>query len=281
MVAKVLQVRPSVVSRRVRHLEDVIGVSLFHRGSRGLQATIAGKRFLSRGRAILSDLEGLLRTARLSGEAAEGQIRFGLISSIASSFPRDLLSEFARQNPGVAMEVFENSLRENIAGVRSLSLDFAIATGNPFAPDCVVEELWRDKIQVALPASHPLSNTEEITWQQLANERFIISRVDPGSVVRDYIVRGMVELGRHPVVEQLATQRETLLAFVGLGQGLSLVGTAAAGVSYPGVVFRPLDHEKVSFCLIWSEKNDNPAFRRFLALARDLAARRRVAVPSS
>jgi len=105
-----------------------------------------------------------------------------------------------------------------------------------------------------------------------------VSRVDPGPEIQDYIVRGLADLGRHPVVEQMAVQRETLLALVGIGQGLSLVGEAEAGVTYPGVVFRPLDHEEIPFSLVWSSQNDNPAFRRFLIAAREEAAERRAAL---
>ena len=76
-------------------------------------------------------------------------------------------------------------------------------------------------------------------------------------------------------------QRETLLALVGLAQGLSLVGEAEAGVTYPGVMFRPLDHEKIPFSLVWSQSNDNPGFRRFLSSARLRAAERRATHPPS
>jgi hypothetical protein len=99
--------------------------------------------------------------------------------------------------------------------------------------------------------------------------------VDPGPEIQDYIIRGLAELGRHPDVEQLAVQRETLLALVGLGRGLSLVAEAEAGVVYPGVIFLPLDHKEIPFSFVWSEQNDNPAFRRFLSAARVQALERR------
>lgn len=76
---------------------------------------------------------------------------------------------------------------------------------------------------------------------------------------------------------QFSVQRETLLALVGFGQGLSLVGDAEGGVTYPGVVFRPLDSQEIPFSLVWSTQNDNPAFRRFLSAARMQAAERRSA----
>jgi len=99
-----------------------------------------------------------------------------------------------------------------------------------------LEELWNERVMVALPETHPLAVLTESAWEQLAKERFIVSRVDPGPEIEDYIIRGLAELGRHPEVEQIPVQRETLLGLAGLGQGLSLVGEAEAGVFYPGVM---------------------------------------------
>ena len=65
-----------------------------------------------------------------------------------------------------------------------------------------------------------------------------------------------------------AVRREGLLALVGLGLGVTLVGAAEATVTYPKVVFRPLGTEMMSFSAVWSASNDNPVLRRFLSLAR-------------
>jgi len=59
-VATVLGVRQSAVSRRVRELEDELGVSLFERHHAGVRVTNAGARFLQEASPSGS------RTARLS-----------------------------------------------------------------------------------------------------------------------------------------------------------------------------------------------------------------------
>ena len=279
LAARFLGVSTSLISRRVRALEDSLGVSLFHRTRQGVQPTTAGIRVLKRARSILSDIGSLRRTALQNGTGAEGHLRLGIFASIASGFSRHLLASFGRDHPGLELEVVEGLRAENIAAVRALALDFTFVSGMPMSPGCELEELWRERVMVALPENHHLARAKLILWQQLEHERFIVSRVDPGPEIQDYIVRGLAELGKHPNVDQLSVQRETLLGLVGLGQGLSLVGEAEAGVVYPGVTFRPLDHEDIPFCLVWSTSNDNPAFRRFLSSARLRSAERRATRP--
>jgi hypothetical protein len=81
--------------------------------------------------------------------------------------------------------------------------------------------------------------------------------------------------------------RETLMHLVALGFGLSPTSEAMAATQFPEVTFRPIagDAAKIPFSEVWLPTNDNPAFRRFLSLARSLTKKwgarpRDAAVPS-
>ena len=58
-----------------------------------------------------------------------------------------------------------------------------------------------------------------------------------------------------------------LIQIVSLGRGLTLVSEAATAMSFPGVIYRPLLGEELSFSAVWSPRNENPALRRMLSLA--------------
>lgn len=279
-----LGVRPSVVSRRVRGLEDALGVSLFQRLSQGAQPTSAGRLILNRGRVILADLADLSRMAALSGSGSEGRLCIGVVASIAGGTARDILQTFLAANPAVELDIVEGSPRDHVAAVRTLRMDLTFVVGTPPALGCEVEPLWIEPILVALPIGHPLAALDSLTWEQLVEERFIVSKVDPGPEIQDFVVKHLAGLGRHPLVEPRPVLREGLMAMIRLGRGISLVGAAEAAVTYPGVAFRTLAGETISFSAIWSSKNDNPALRRFLSLARievRRLARREAALPDA
>ena len=266
--AEALGVRPSVISRHIRKLEDTIGVSLFQRQSRGAQPTHAGVRILSRGRDILDEVESLLRTAAFNSAGSDGTLCVGVVSSIAGGIARQLLKTFLAGHVGVELEIVEGSPRDHIAAVRALRMDLTFVVGTPPAPGCEVERLWSEQIVVVLPANHPLALLETLGWAQIAEERFIVSKIDPGPEIHDFVVKNLSALGRHAIVESRPVRREGLMAMVGLGRGISLVGEAEAAVAYPDVVFRVLADEELPFSAVWSAQNDNPVFRRFLSLAR-------------
>jgi len=95
--AQVLGVRQSAVSRRVRALEDKLGVSLFERDNTGVRITEAGRRFLERTRPALAEIDHAMKAAASAGRGAEGVIRIGILSSVSSGFLRNLLEELVAE----------------------------------------------------------------------------------------------------------------------------------------------------------------------------------------
>ena len=266
--ATALGVRASVLSRKVRVLEDAIGVSLFQRQSQGVQPTSAGRRILRQAVVILTEVDALSRTAALSGSGTEGHLCVGIIASIAGGKARELLTEFLAGYPGVEVDVVEGTPGDHFNAVRALRMDVALVVGSPAAVGCNVEGLWSEPIFVALSENSQLAAASSLRWDQLGQERFIVSTASSGPEIHDIVIQHLADLGRVPVMERRAVQRSGLLGLVSLGFGVTLVGTAEAAVQYPGVVFRPLQGELLPFSAIWTDNNDNPALRRFLSLAR-------------
>ena len=97
--AQVLGVRQSAVSRRVRVLEDKLGVSLFERDSTGVRLTEAGRRFLERTRPALSEIDHAMKAAASAGRGAEGVIRIGILASVSGGFLRNLLGSYREHHP--------------------------------------------------------------------------------------------------------------------------------------------------------------------------------------
>ena len=77
-------------------------------------------------------------------------------------------------------------------------------------------------------------------------------------------MKHLAELGLHLCVERCGVGRDNLMKLVTLGRGLTLTSEATTGAAFPGVVYRPLQGERLPFNAVWSLRNDNPAFRRLL-----------------
>ena len=271
--AGVLGVRQSAVSRRVRALEDSLGVSLFERHHAGVRLTAAGAQFLEQVKHALLQLDYALKTAGAAGRGANGQLNIGIFSSVASGFLRELLRAYLAHHPAVCIHISEGAASEHIARIRKGQLDVAFVRGVPTLSSCEVEALWTERMFLAIPQEHRLRNSDMIEWESLRDERFVVRQSEPGPQIHDYVIARLADLGYYPSVRRFDVGRDTLMHLVALGLGLTFVAEAATAMSFPEVTFRPIagNAELLAFSAVWSPNNDNPAFRRFLSLARVLS----------
>jgi DNA-binding transcriptional LysR family regulator len=270
--ATALGVEESAISRRIRDLEDEIGVALFIRHHSGVKLTYAGQRFVGRAREALKQVRYAMKDVRMAGSGEEGIVRIGIFSSMASGFLATLLQTYHSAHAGVRLDVIEGGPTLHIAAVRQHQIDVAFLAGRPLAVGCDMAHLWNEQVFVALSEGHPLASREELSWADLRDQHFVVSESVSGWEIHECLLKNLGEFGYHPLVERHAVYRDTLMQLVAIGRGLALTSEAMVGARFPGVVNRPLSGEVLPFCAIWSQRNDNPAFRRLLSLAKSMSS---------
>lgn len=274
--ALALKTKVSTVSRRVRNFEDSIGVSLFERTSIGVRLTDAGERFLNEILPALQMIEMALNHANAAGRVELGTVRIGIITTLAGGFLRELISAFDKQYPGIFLDVRTGGRRDHLTRIRSREIDIAFLTGNGPQIDCDVQELWHERVHVAMSAGHPLAERAGVDWPDLENERFIVSGQDPGPEMHDYIVRRIAGYSTSPQITYRPMDLETLMHTIALGREITVVSEGWTRMTFPDLALRPLSapEDIVPFSAVWSPVNDNPALRWFVSFARRLSSSR-------
>jgi DNA-binding transcriptional LysR family regulator len=266
-----LGVGESAISRRIRDIEDELGSALFHRHSGGVALTVAGQRLLSKARKVLRYVNEGAAIVDAVGRVKEGHLRIGIFSSLASGFLIELLRNFAQEHAGVYLEVADGNPAEHVAAIRQLRLDIAFLTGTKAWPQCETAHLWYERVFVVLPETHALTQKDEVDWYDLAHARFIVSDAPPGQEVYDYLVQRVADFGHHPKIQSQFVGRDNLLTLVALGSGLTVTSEATTAAYVPGICYRPIIGEVLPFMAVWSPKNDNPALRRLVSMAKAMA----------
>jgi DNA-binding transcriptional LysR family regulator len=262
-------VQESTISRRIRDLENHLGASLFIRYIGGVRLTIAGQKYVQHARKALRQIGQGAKDVAAIGRSEEGRVRIGIFSSLASGFLFELLKAFDRKHTHVRIEFVDGETADHIAAVRQLRLDVAFITEAAQWSGYETDYLWSERVFVVLPTDHPCAEKDELTWQDLAGERFIVSDAAPGQKFHDYLVQRLADLGHHPEIDLQYVSRDNLLSLVAIRQGLTL--TSEAATVMPGVTYRPVANEIPPFGAVWSPMNDNPACRRMLSLARTMS----------
>jgi hypothetical protein len=71
--------------------------------------------------------------------------------------------------------------------------------------------LWTERVFVVLPQGHALCAKEQIEWEVLRDERFILRQSDPGPAIHDHLIKRFADLGCHPSVRGFDVGRETAI----------------------------------------------------------------------
>ena len=122
-----LSVAKSAVSRRLRELEEHLGVELFHRTTRRMNLTDTGRAFYHQCVRILEDvLEAELATSQAHG-TLQGSLKVALPSSFGLMHIGPAINAFIEENPQIEFDLDFNDRKVDLM---QEGFDLAIRVGN-------------------------------------------------------------------------------------------------------------------------------------------------------
>lgn len=270
--AAALNIKQSALSRRIRQLEEQLDVSLFERSSGGVRLTPAGVSMTRSARRLLDEIDSMVRASQLADRGEAGVLKAGFGTSISTSKVRSILAEHIKAFPGITIQVTERSRGQLIAALGTGDVDVAIVAGEARQHTGLSMSLWSERIVVALSSRHPLSSSEVIDWNDLKDETILLSQWDPGSDLRNLILRKLSAPGGGPKIETWDASNENVLGMVETGLHVSVHCESWTNLAYPGVRFREIRDASgpshITFTACWEEHNRNPALARFLETLR-------------
>lgn len=132
--AEVRCVTQSALSRRIRSLEEWVGVELVDRGTYPVQLTPAGRTFCEEGREALAGLlklrSGLREVERMPGRSI--QVTAG--HSLSMTFLPKWLTQFQQQNAQFKARVVAANIHDAVVALEEGSCDLMIVYHHPLAP---------------------------------------------------------------------------------------------------------------------------------------------------
>lgn len=273
--ADALNLSQSTVSRRVQLLERRLGALLFERSRSGVRLTHAGERFLREASFGVEHLHQAVNALGPIRRGYAGDLRIGVMTSIASGFLADLFCRFRTRFPDINVRLEEASARSNVAGVVGGRLDVAFIPGAPESPGCLARQLWRERIFLVLPSWHALADRKNVGWEDVRGESFLVHADGAGPEIEDFLIRKLSSLGFHPRIVFQKVGRENLFNMVAQGFGVTVASYSALGTSYTGVAFVPAGDgsEYVTLSAVWPIDSPNPALKTLLRLCDVLAAK--------
>lgn len=268
--ARALNLHTSTLSRHIFALEEELGTTVFEREHSGVRLTSSGHEVLVYARQALADIEALTKVGRSSGTGKHGHVRLGIQAPPTASSLIELLSRWHRIHPNVecSLHEFPDGALNKAVGDRQV--DAIIIAEHALGPDLVCEQICHEQLLAALPLRSPLATDGIVTWKVLRKQTVLVQDWPHSHVTRAFYG----ELFGHGTrFQPHAVSKQTILALVAAGFGITLTTESQARVGFPGVAFVPIAEENasVNIVLAWAPQSEDPAVGRFIAFMRDEA----------
>ena len=201
--AEALNIKQSTLSRSILQLEHATSMRLFERSPGGVALSRAGSDFIRMAKGVLEQINefDLPKDSEV--------LRIGFCTSLSAGGLRTNLVEFHGRFPEFRLELLERRRSRLSTRLQNGTLDIIIATGK-LPLECRQIALWSERVLIALPDSHRLSNRDIIYWTDLRSETLLMSQYDPYWEFEDLVTSKLVSPEDRPTLERHDVSRSIL-----------------------------------------------------------------------
>ncbi len=171
------------LSRRIRALEQSLGVQLLARSSQGATPTVYGTLLEQHARLVLRDRQRALDELQSLRDGVQGHARVGVAPALAGLLP-GAIERLSKDRAGLSFTVVEGTYDALVRDLRAGEIDgaFSLLVPGEGHEGLTVRRLVEDPILVFCNPKHPLRRKRKLAFSALAEERWaLISR--PRSII--------------------------------------------------------------------------------------------------
>ncbi len=223
--AKRLNLANSVVSKRIKDLEEYLHTRLLQRTTRHVRLTDAGYLYFDHARKLVSELAEVEENLRFANENPVGELRVSAPVTFGAKFLGPAVSTFLEKYPDVAIRLF---LGDRTVDMREEGFDLSIRIGPLETSSLISRKLARSRrVTVASPEYLRKNGRPEKPQDLVKHNCLVYSGVNEGKSW-PFLVNGKKHL--QPVAGRFTTDNGMLLAEAAAGGcGITMLPTFIVG----------------------------------------------------
>ncbi|PLC49082.1 LysR family transcriptional regulator [Pollutimonas subterranea] len=223
--AKREHIAASALSKRLSELERMLGMDLFIRRPRGVEATKAAHTLVRGARNLLHHADDLSSELNGHAQGTFGRVRLAAnLSSIAQFLPQ-ALRLFLNQHPGVTVDLNEMVSTEVMRAVAENTADIGIYSQADDQYGLTTFPYHEDRMVLVTPCDHPLASRKSVHFiDTLAYDHVGMHR---GSAANILLAREAIAADRTLKLAFQVTSYDALISMVDAGLGIGIMPVKA------------------------------------------------------
>jgi LysR family transcriptional regulator, hydrogen peroxide-inducible genes activator len=259
-------VTQSTLSAGIRELETLIGLIIVERNRRVVRFTPIGDRIVDKARRVVREAEELGDMAKAAGEPLSGELRMGVIPTIAPFLLPRILPRLRRDWPDLKLFLREETSAAACDSLAHGHVD-CVLLALPFAcGDVETASLFNDRLYVAYPGGESVPDTIEADY--IDPSRLLL--LEDGHCLKDHALSACNRPELRAEAKMLGTSLHTLVQMVDNGLGVTMLPKMAldAGILVnTSITARPLAAENPTREIALAWRKASPRGKEFALLA--------------
>lgn len=223
--ADAIGITQPALSSQVQLAEAALGLQVFERDRRSVLVTPAGEDIVARCRLALAAIDEVSEVARHRGKPLVGELRMGVIPTVAPYWLPPLLGALRKAFPELRLILREEQTSRLLELLHAGQIDCAFLA-LPVAGDFTSALITREEFIVAAPRNAPiLKRGDQLSLRDLSGQAVLL--LEDGHCLRDQALAVCERGGAVEPLEVRATSLPTLVQMVAGGLGITLLPEAA------------------------------------------------------
>jgi LysR family hydrogen peroxide-inducible transcriptional activator len=268
--AEACYVTQSTLSAGIRELETLLGLTLVERTRRVVRFTSLGSRIADKAVKVLRETEELADLARAEGKPLTGELRMGVIPTIAPFLLPQLLPRLRDQWPKLKLFLREETSAAACEALQRGQID-CVLFAKPYACGEVDSaDLFDDRLLIAFPRCDAPA-AKSIDAGMLDEDKLLL--LEDGHCLKDHALSACNRPGLRADATMLGTSLHTLVQMVDNGLGQTFVPKMAidAGILVgTRIEARELNSDQAFRRIALAWRRSSPREEEFQLLARTL-----------
>lgn len=193
--ADALAITQPAVTRTMRELEDILGVSLLEKDGRGIRVSHFGEVFLKHAGESLAAVQRGMDSLAQALKSEGPPVRIGTLPTASATIMPDAVADFLKIGTGSQVTIVSGENRVLLNSLRLGELDLVV--GRLAAPEYMTgltfEPLYSEEVAIIVSPNHPLLARRNFTLGALAN--YTVLMPTKNSVIRPFVDRLLLTNG--------------------------------------------------------------------------------------
>jgi DNA-binding transcriptional LysR family regulator len=194
--ALALHMTQPAVTMQIQALEDYFGTKLFHRSTKKIELSEAGRELLIYAKRSIELVKETDVAMSKFTHMLQGRLQLGASLTVGEYILPRLLGPFNQEYPNIAIQMKVMNTSQILEDMLRHQLTFGLIEAPVAHQDVYTEPVLSDELKLIVPAGHPLLSEAPLTLERVLQFPFVLR--EKGSGTRQVMEEELRRVGADP-----------------------------------------------------------------------------------